>query len=119
TAWDSVAADRTGSPQLGQLRLELAANRRREAGAVADEVEPAVRVVEPEQKRRDPALGLVAPAEADDHAVGRPVRLHLDDAVARAGEVRQTAPLGDDTVEAGRLEALQPVAGLRQIAGDR
>src|SRR5205807_3223528 len=34
TARDSVAADRTGSPQLGQLLLELAANRRGEAGTV-------------------------------------------------------------------------------------
>src|SRR5204862_4958898 len=102
-----------------QPPLGLAPYRSREARAGADEVEPALGIVEPEQQRRDPAVCLVAPAEADDHAVGRPVRLHLDDAFARAGEVRQTAPLGDDTVEAGRLEALQPVAGLRQIAGDR
>src|SRR5437667_50739 len=79
---DSVAADRTGRPQLRQLLLELAPHRRRKAGAVADEVEPALSVVEAEQERRDPTLGLVAPAEADDHAVRGSIRLHLDDTVA-------------------------------------
>ena len=86
---------------------------------MSDEVEAALRVVEPEQKRRDPALGLLAPAEADDHAVGGPVRLDLDDAVTRAGEIGHAEPLRDDAVEARRLESLQPLAGLCRIAGDR
>src|SRR5947208_14283770 len=47
---DPFAADRTGSPQLRQLLLELAADRRREAGTVADEVEPTLRVEEAAQQ---------------------------------------------------------------------
>src|SRR5581483_3854214 len=66
----AVAADRAGRAQLRQLRLELAAHVGRKARAVADEFEAALVAVEPEQQRRDPSFGLVAPAEADDHTVG-------------------------------------------------
>src|SRR5438876_6047609 len=118
-AGDAITADRSRRAQLRQLFLELAANRRREAGTVADEVEPTLRVVEAEEERRDPAFGLVAPAEADDQAVCGAVRLHLDDSLARAGEVRDAEPLRDDAVEAGGLELLQPLAGLGRIASHR
>ena len=40
-------------------------------------------------------VGLRLPAHADDDAVGRLLGLHLDDAVARAGEVRDVAALRD------------------------
>ena len=82
-----------------------------------DEVERAVVGVEAEQQRRDPAVGLVAPAEADDHAVRRLVRLHLDHAVARAGQVRQPEPLGDHAVEPRLLEAVEPARCLLRIVG--
>ena len=78
---DSVAADRAGRPQFRELLLELAANSRRETGTVPDEIEPALWIVEAEQECRDPPLALFAPTEADDHAVGGPVWLHLDDAL--------------------------------------
>ena len=53
---------------------------------------------------------------ADDDAVGGAVALDLDDAVARAGEVREPEPLGDHTVEAGDLERLQPARRLLSVA---
>ena len=93
----------------------------REAGAVPDEVERAVVGVEAEQQRRDPPVGLVAPAEADDHAVGGLVRLHLDHAVARARQVRQLEPLRDHAVEPRLLEPVEPAsppASGRRVAGE-
>jgi hypothetical protein len=66
-------------------------------------------VVEAEQEARDP-LGLLAPGDADDHAVRRLVALHLDDGLARAGHVRGAQALGDDAVEASDVEPLEPVA---------
>src|SRR5205823_5969973 len=99
-AGDPPVADVAGVEQLRQPLLELGASPSREARAVADEVEP-VAVVEAEEERRDPPVGLVAPAEADDRAVGRLVLLDLDDAVARAGQIGETEPLRDHAVEAG------------------
>src|SRR5439155_23112189 len=87
--------------------LQLGANARRKAGAVADEVETVV-VVEAEEDGRDPTLRLLAPAEADDRAVGGLVLLDLDDAVARARQIREPEALRDHAVEAGHLEALEP-----------
>ena len=58
------------------------------------------------------------PAEPGDDAVGRLVRLHLDDAVARAGEIRQPEPLRHHAVEAGGLQRLQPRASLFHVGGD-
>src|SRR5437763_221400 len=98
--------------ERGDLVVPPGADSRR-----ADVAELAVVVVEPEEERRDPALGLRLPAHADDHAVRGPVRLHLDDALAGAGEIRQPVPLGDHAVEAGRLEPVQPL--LRSVSGAR
>src|SRR5437763_2020472 len=98
--------------ERGDLVVPPGADSRR-----ADVAELAVVVVEPEEARRDPALGLRLPAHADDHAVRGPVRLHLDDALAGAGEIRQPVPLGDHAVEAGRLEPVQPL--LRSVSGAR
>src|SRR6185312_8543977 len=110
-----VAADRSPSAQLRKLFFELAPHRCGETGAVPDEVEPALLVIEPEQQRGDPPLGLLAPAEADDHAVRGPIRLHLDDAVARAWQVGNVEPFRDHAVEPGRLESLQPVMCLLRV----
>jgi hypothetical protein len=79
----------------------------------ADVVELAVVPVKAEEERRDPARPLL-PAQSDDDAVGRALRLHLHDRLARAGEVRTVLALGDDAVEARRLERLEPV--LRHVA---
>ena len=83
-------------------------------GAGTDVVE-LVLVVEPEEQRGEPRR-LLLPADADDDAVRRLLGLHLHDAVARAGEIRQVAPLGDDPVETDRLEPLEPFDRLVQIA---
>src|SRR3954462_13993963 len=56
-------------------------------------------VVEAEHEARDPRP-LLAPRHSDDHAVGGLLALHLEDAVARAGQVREALALGDDSVEA-------------------
>src|SRR5260370_1148043 len=74
--------------------------------ARADVVEVPVVAVEAEQQRRDGRATALLPANADDHAVRRFVRLHLDDAVARAGEIGKPELLRDDTVEAGGLQRL-------------
>ena len=50
---------------------------------------PVVRI-EPEQQRRDP-LGLRLPADADDHAVGGLLRLHLDDRATLTRPVRRSS----------------------------
>ena len=86
-AGDPLVADEPRLAQLRQLLLDLLPHRRRQPGAVADEVELAVLAVQPEEQRRDPALRLLAVAEPDDHAVGRLVLLDLGDAVARARQV--------------------------------
>ena len=57
------------------------------------------------------------PAHADDDAVGRLVRLHLHDAVARARQIRQAELLRDHAVEARRLQCLQPRAALLDVVG--
>ena len=55
---------------------------------------------------------------AGDDAVGGLVRLHLHDAVARAGEVRQPELLRDHAVEAGRLQRREPRRACRDVGGD-
>ena len=87
--------------------LELAADSRREAD-VADEIDLPVLAVQAEEQRRDPAFGLLAPAEADDHAVGRLVLLDLDHTLARAREVGEPLRLRDHAVEPGRFEPVEP-----------
>jgi hypothetical protein len=74
--------------------------------------------VEPEQQRPDGGrVGLVR-AVAGHHAVRRAVVLDLrHDALARP--VRVLAALGDQAVEAGALEALEPVRGEHRVARDR
>ncbi len=62
------------------------------------------------------ARRLLLPADADDDAVRGLLRLDLHDAVARAGEIRQVAAFGDDSVEADRLEPLEPIDRLGLIA---
>ena len=84
-------------------------------GRRADVVDLSVVAVEAEQQRRD-AVGPRLPAHADDDAVGGLLRLHLHDAVARAGEVREVAALRDHAVEADRLEAVEPAERLVAIA---
>ena len=49
--------------------------------------------------------GLRLPAHADDDAVRGLLRLHLDDRLARPGQVRAVEPLGDDAVEPERPRA--------------
>src|SRR6185437_11084617 len=45
--------------------------------------------------------------------------LDLDDAVARAGQIREAQPLRDDAVEARSLQRLQPFPPLPDVVGDR
>src|SRR3954471_6641962 len=79
---------------LGQLRLVVARDVRREA----DVIELAAVVVEAEQQRADHGLAFVV-AEATDHAVGAAVILDLLHAVAVARAVRHIASLGDDAIK--------------------
>src|SRR5438874_7238063 len=54
----------------------------------ADVVEAPVVAVQPEQERRDLLLRARLPAQAHDDGIGGLLLLHLDDALARAGQVR-------------------------------
>src|SRR3954468_6052040 len=85
-------------------------------GRRADVIDLAVVAVQTEQQRRDPRR-LLLPANADDHAVGGLERLHLQHAVARARQVRQAELLRDYSVQAGRLEAVEPA--LRDVGVER
>ena len=76
---------------------------------MTDEVELPVVVIDAEQERRDALVGLVAPPEADDHAVRCLVLLHLLHGLARAGQVRHVEPLRDHAVEPSRLERAEPL----------
>ena len=58
------------------------------------------------------------PAQPDDDAVGRPLRLHLDDGAAATGLHRPVDPLRDHAVEPETLEILQPGAGGEASATD-
>jgi hypothetical protein len=80
-------------------------------------LEAAVLAVEPEQQGADDAAGLV-PAEAGHDAVGRALVLHLEHR-ARVGGVRRVERLGDDAVEAGALEDLEPLAADRDVGARR
>ena len=73
----------------------------------ADVVDLAVVAVQAEEECRDP-VRLRLPAHPDDDAVGGLLRLHLGDALARAGQVREVEPLCDHAVEADCLEAVEP-----------
>ena len=85
---------------------------------VNDEVTPTwcsapLVVVEAEQQRADQlVLAVLVPAKAGDDAVGRARVLDLDHR-ALAGLIRPRRRLGDHAVEAGALEARQPLAPRR------
>src|SRR5437763_15637618 len=79
---------------------------------MADEVERAAIPVWPEQQARDAVAVL---AIADDDAVAGLVVLHLHHRFARAGLVREVSAFAHDTVEADRLEPLEPARGLLPV----
>src|SRR5215218_1942176 len=118
-ARDAVAADVTLLPERREHLVELPPHRGREPRRVADEVEAVLVVVEAEQDRRDLPLDLLAPAKANDHAIGGAVLLHLDDTVARAREVRHPQPLADDAVEPRRLEPVEPARRVGELVRAR
>ena len=92
-----------------QLLDQLGAPLPRERRGDADVVERALVVVQPEQQRADVrARPVLVPAEAGDHAVGGALVLDLEHRPL-AGLVRRVEPLGDDAVEPGALEPLEPV----------
>ena len=82
-------------------------------------VELADVVVQPEQERSDERPGpVLVPAEAGHDAVGRALVLDLEHRpLARL--VRGVEPLGDDPVEPGALEPVEPVGRLGPVAGRR
>ena len=82
-------------------------------------VERPRRVVEPEEQRADQLAGAaLVPAEARDGAVGRARMLDLDHH-ALPGLVRRALVLGDDPVEPGALEALEPILRHGAVAARR
>ena len=88
-----------------------------EAGGHPDVVQRAVVVVEAEQQRAHAVAALVG-AVAGDHAVGGALVLHLQQG-ALVGHVRAVEVLGHHPVEAGALEAHEPVLGRGPVGGDR
>ncbi len=102
-----------------EQRGQRAARVLRERGRDADVVEHAGVVVEAEQQGADElVLAALVPAEPRDDAVGGALVLDLGHH-ALARRVDQGVGLGDDAVEAGALEAIEPVARDRDVAGDR
>src|SRR5262249_4948615 len=111
------AARLAGAPpaglEPGEHRRKLALLLRAEAGAVADDVELAGLVVEPEDEGADGALVLARPP-ADDHAVDRPHPLDLRHPAPLAGQVRRGGLLRDDP-----LTLVEPLLRVGSISGER
>src|SRR4029079_7706166 len=59
------------------------------------------------------------PAQPDDHTVGRPLRLRLDDGPTPAGLDWPVDPLRDDAVQAEVLEVVEPAGRRVRIARGR
>src|SRR2546421_3651814 len=98
-----------------ELFGELLAHRRREAARHPDVVERPLVVVEAQEQRPD-AVTVLVRAEPGDDAIGRPLVLDLEPG-AFVLAVLPRARLGDDAVEAGALELLEPVGGNRRVGG--
>ena len=82
-------------------------------------VELAALVVEPEQQRSDVRpRAILVPPEAGHDAIRGPLVLDLEHRPL-TGLIAGVDALGDDTVEAGALEPLEPVAGRPAIRGRR
>src|SRR5207249_401795 len=95
--------------QRFELLREAQSLRHRERRRHADVLERALVVVEPEKERADElAPALLVPAEPRHHAVGGAHVLDLDHhTLARCVDARLV--LGDHPVEAGTLEAMEPL----------
>ncbi len=72
-------------------------------------------VVQAEQKAREVAA-LLAPRHAHHDGVGGLALLHLEDGLARARHVGEAEPLGDDSVEPGDVEPVEPLLRLLRVA---
>src|SRR6185436_13782622 len=91
----------------------------RERRRDAHVVQVALVVVEAEQERAEQrALALLVEAEACHHALGGALVLDLEHG-ALAGLVRLLGALGDHAVEAGALEAREPLHRERMVARER
>src|SRR5687768_14385619 len=102
-----------------QLRRELLSALHRERRGHTDVMQAAAVVEEAQQQRADAnALAVLVPAEPRHHAVRRPRVFDLEHRPL-AGLVKAGLGFRDDAVEAGALEALQPVGGDRAIVRHR
>jgi hypothetical protein len=104
-------------PQRRQLVHQRGALRRWEGAEHPDVVQHVVVVVEPEQQGAHHVTGLV-PAEPGHHAVGGAGVLDLEHGpLARL--VRRVGRLGDQPVQPGALEEVEPLRGDVGVLGDR
>jgi hypothetical protein len=114
----STGARPAPSRAARQFVGELAPAGHRERRRDADVMERPLLVVEAEQQRPDEIASGLVPSKPGDDAVGRALVLDLEHrALARL--IRQRVGLGDDTVETGAFEPLQPLGSDRSIARDR
>src|ERR1044071_1209522 len=90
----------------------------REGRCDANVVECALTVEQAQQQRADVRLADFVPAEAGDDAVSGPLVLDLEHR-AFARLVSSVERFGDDAVEPGPLEALEPTARERPITRSR
>ena len=95
----------SGSSSASSSARNLTRERRRHA----DVLQLVVVVVQPEQQRAD-AVAVLVDAVAGDDALGRALVLDLDERPL-VRQVRVVEALGDDAVEAGALEAPEPLGG--------
>ena len=105
-------------PQRRQLLGQLLAHRHRERRRHADVLQAAAVVVEAEQQRADLVVAALVPAEAGDDAVRGARVLDLDHG-ALARLVGGVDRLGHHAVEAGALEALEPLGRQRPVVRHR
>ena len=79
-------------------------------------VQHALAVEQAQQQRAHDALAQLVPAEPGDDAVRGPLVLDLEHRTL-ARLIRRIEALGDDAVEAGALEPVEPVGRDRPVEG--
>ena len=84
-----------------------------------DVMERALVIEQPQEQGADVrARPVLVPSEASDDTIRRALMLDLEHR-ALAGLIRRVELLGDDTIETGALEVIEPFGRERAVAGGR
>ena len=101
-----------------ELLHQLATLGHRERGRDADVLQVSAIIIEPEQQRADRVTPALVPTKSGYDAIRGARVLHFDHG-ALPGEIRAGGGLGDDAIEPGAFEAVEPIDGGRPIASHR